>query len=168
MKRVVLSIIGTVVGVVALLSFKTHGSSTASGSAGSLPSLALPPPSESSQSPAPASSGPPSAPGSSGAPSASSSAAARRTVVGSSITTRYGIVQARITVVGRRITNVSFAQLTAFDGRSQQINQDAAPTLLQETLSAQDAQIDTVSGATYTSDGYIQSLQSALDQAGLS
>ena len=65
------------------------------------------------------------------------------------------------------ITNVSFVQLTAFDGRSQRINSDAAPTLLQQTLSAQSARIDGVSGATYTSQGYEQSLQNALDQAGL-
>ncbi len=70
-------------------------------------------------------------------------------------------------MAGSKITNVSFVQLTAFDGRSQQINSDAAPILLQETLSAQSAKIDTVSGATYTSDGYEQSLQSALDQAGI-
>jgi len=62
---------------------------------------------------------------------------------------------------------VTFAQLTAYDGRSQQINSEAAPILLQETLKAQSAQIDTVSGASYTSAGYVQSLQSALDQAGL-
>ncbi len=62
---------------------------------------------------------------------------------------------------------MSFLQLTAFDGRSQQINSAAAPILLQETLSAQSAQIDTVSGASYTSAGYVQSLQSALDQAGI-
>ena len=81
--------------------------------------------------------------------------------------TRYGIVQVKITVSGKRITNVGFAQLTAFDGRSQQINSQAAPILLQETLSAQSAHIDSVSGATYTSDGYVQSLQSALDKAGI-
>ena len=73
----------------------------------------------------------------------------------------------KVAVSGTKITNVSFVQLTAFDGRSQRINADAAPILLQETLSAQSAQIDSVSGATYTSDGYEQSLQSALDQAGI-
>lgn len=57
------------------------------------------------------------------------------------------------------------AQLTAFDGHSAQINSFAAPILLSETIKAQGANIDTVSGATYTSDGYIQSLQQALDQA---
>jgi uncharacterized protein with FMN-binding domain len=76
-------------------------------------------------------------------------------------------VQVKITVSSKKITNVGFTQLTAFDGRSQRINSDAAPILLQETLSAQSAHIDSVSGASYTSEGYVQSLQSALDKAGL-
>jgi uncharacterized protein with FMN-binding domain len=76
-------------------------------------------------------------------------------------------VQVKLTVSGTKITNVSFTQLTAYDGRSQEINSQAAPILLQETLTAQSAQIDTVSGASYTTDGYVQSLQSALDQAGI-
>ncbi|MGO4753756.1 FMN-binding protein, partial [Streptomyces sp. 2MCAF27] len=53
------------------------------------------------------------------------------------------------------------------DGRSQQIASYAVPQLTSETLSAQNAQIDAVSGATYTSEGYVQSLQSALDKAGV-
>lgn len=81
--------------------------------------------------------------------------------------TQYGIVQVKVTVAGGKITNVSFAQLTAFDPRSQQINSYAAPILLRETLSAQSAQVDSVSGASYTSAGYVQSLQSALDKAGV-
>ena len=58
-------------------------------------------------------------------------------------------------------------QLTSFDGRSQQINANAGPILLQQTLSAQSAHVDGVSGATYTSDGYRTSLQAALDQVGI-
>jgi uncharacterized protein with FMN-binding domain len=176
MKRVLLSIIATVIGVVALLSFKTH-SATQVGGAGSLPSATLPGLAASSQpaSVAPVSTSAPPDPspspsGALGGPSTappSTNAAAARSFLGSSVTTRYGVVQVKITVAARRITDVSFAKLTAFDGRSQQINQSAAPTLLQETLQAQNAHIDTVSGATYTSDGYVQSLQSALDQAGL-
>jgi uncharacterized protein with FMN-binding domain len=86
---------------------------------------------------------------------------------GSPIETRYGVVQVAVTATGHHIDNVSFVRLDAFDFHSQEINSQAAPILLQETLSAQSAHIDTVSGATYTSDGYIQSLQSALDQAGI-
>jgi uncharacterized protein with FMN-binding domain len=104
----------------------------------------------------------------SAAPSSpSTGAATTKTLAGDAIDTRYGIVQVQVTVRGTQIQNVKFLQLTAFDDRSQQINSDAAPILLQETLSAQSAQIDSVSGATYTSDGYVQSLQSALDQAGI-
>ena len=68
---------------------------------------------------------------------------------------------------GNKIKNVSFLQLTAYDPRSEAINSAAAPILLQQTLAAQSSQIDGVSGATYTSEGYVQSLQSALDQAGI-
>ena len=63
-----------------------------------------------------------------------------------------------------KITDVRFVQLTAYDRRSQMINQQAGQILLQETLDAQSANISGVSGATYTSESYIASLQSALDQ----
>jgi uncharacterized protein with FMN-binding domain len=178
MKRVLLSITATVIGVVALLSFKTHGSSSVSGGVSSLPSASLPSaagsdqpsslaPISTSAPPDPSVSTPVAPRGANTTPPKVSTVSAPRTFLGSSVTTRYGVVQVQITVDAHRISNVAFAKLTAFDGRSQQINQDAAPTLLQETLSAQSAHIDTVSGATYTSDGYITSLQSALDQAGL-
>ena len=68
-------------------------------------------------------------------------------------------------MTGSHIDNVSFLQLTANDGTSQYINSQAAPILVQETIAKQSAQIDTVSGASYTSDGYVRSLQSALDRA---
>ena len=84
---------------------------------------------------------------------------------GQAVQTRYGTVQVAVTMTGTTITNVKFVQLTSSDSRSQEINQHAGPILLQETLSAQSANIDDVSGATYTSEGYKQSLQSALDQA---
>jgi uncharacterized protein with FMN-binding domain len=155
MKRVVLSIFGTVLGLVALLSFKTHGHAV---TGGALPSAGLP---------ATGSSAPARAGRSTSAPPNPSSASSTKTVTGTAVQTQYGIVQVQAKVSGTKIVNVSFRQLTAFDGRSQQINSDAAPILLQETLSAQSAHIDTVSGASYTSAGYVQSLQSALDQAGI-
>ena len=173
MKRIALTIAATVVGIVALLSYKTHGAVTASASG--LPSAGLPSPSSSaspagSASSAPTTGAPPdptSTPASSPSSTAPASAASSASYTGSAITTRYGVVQVKITVSGKKLTNVGFVQLTAYDGRSQRINSDAAPILLQETLSAQSAHIDSVSGASYTSDGYVQSLQSALDQAGL-
>jgi uncharacterized protein with FMN-binding domain len=167
MKRVILTITGTIAGLVALLSFKSHGQVV--GASSGLPSAALPGTTSTSASSAPAST--PSSSSAGAAPStssgASSTAPTSSSYTGSAITTRYGIVQVKITVSGKRITNVGFVQLTAFDGRSQQINSDAAPTLLQETLAAQSAQIDSVSGASYTSQGYDESLQSALDKAGI-
>jgi uncharacterized protein with FMN-binding domain len=80
--------------------------------------------------------------------------------------TRYGVVQVRVTVSGDRIENVSAVELGATDPHSEQINAEAVPELRQEVLSAQSAQIDGVSGATYTSQGYEASLQSALDKLG--
>ncbi|HEV7204545.1 MAG TPA: FMN-binding protein [Jatrophihabitans sp.] len=162
MKRVLVTITGTVFGVVALLSFKTQGHPRAF--AGALPSAAAP--TSPAGAPATTSGGGGSTPPD---PRSSSAAAtgAKKRYVGSAIETPYGVVQVAVTTKGSRIANVSFVQLTAFDGRSQEINSQAAPILLQETVAAQSAQIDTVSGATYTTDGYLQSLQSALDQAGI-
>jgi uncharacterized protein with FMN-binding domain len=174
MKRTILSITATVLGLVALLSFKTPD--TQAGGAQALPSAALPAGGATSAGPAaPATStrsGPPTAPTPSAAPTppaapASTSAAASRTVLGPAVQTQYGVVQVKITLSGSTITNAGFAQLTADDRRSADINAQAAPILLQQTITAQSAKIDGVSGASYTTQGYEQSLQSALDKAGV-
>src|SRR3954447_7495959 len=89
------------------------------------------------------------------------------TVTGTVAQTRWGPVQVSITVADGKITAVDVPQYPDGNHRDEEINADALPTLKQETLSAQSADIDMVSGATVTSDGYVQSLQSALDQAGL-
>jgi uncharacterized protein with FMN-binding domain len=75
----------------------------------------------------------------------------------------------QITVAGGTITDVSVIDYPSSNGKDQQINARALPVLVQvqETLDVQSADIDMVSGATYTSDGYVESLQNALDQAGL-
>jgi uncharacterized protein with FMN-binding domain len=168
MKRVIFSILGTVAGLVALLSFKTGGHVTVGAA---LPSAALGTSAAGTTGgPTAASSaagGPPNTAEPSPAPSSSAPTAAAKTYNGSAVQTRYGTVQVAVTVSGGKITNVSFLQLTSYDGRSADINSQAGPLLLQETLSAQSSNIDTISGATYTSEGYLQSLQSALDQAGL-
>ena len=105
-------------------------------------------------------------PGSSGSSSGTSSTGlADGTYTGSSTTTRFGPVQVQITVSGGQITAAQAVDYPNENPRDQQINQYAIPRLVSETLSAQSANIDMVSGATYTSDGYIQSLQSAIDQA---
>jgi uncharacterized protein with FMN-binding domain len=89
------------------------------------------------------------------------------TVTGSVAQTRWGPVQVTITVADGRITDVAVPQYPDGNGKDQQINASALPVLTQETISAQSADIDMVSGATVTSEGYVRSLQSALDQAGL-
>ena len=157
MKRILLALVGTVAGLAALLSFKTHSGLTGGVA---LPAASLPSSAPSSTS------GGTSAPSSSAPPKPGQSSAAK-TIAGQAIQTRYGVVQVQVVVSGQKIQNASFLQLTADDPRSAEINSQAGPILLQQTLSVQSSQIDGVSGATYTSQGYLQSLQSALDQAGI-
>jgi uncharacterized protein with FMN-binding domain len=96
-----------------------------------------------------------------------SSSASGTTVTGTSASTRWGPVQVRLTVDGGTITDVTVVEYPSGNGRDQQINARAIPILVQETLDAQSADIDMVSGATVTSEGYVESLQAALDKAGL-
>jgi uncharacterized protein with FMN-binding domain len=89
------------------------------------------------------------------------------TVTGPSVDTRWGPVQVQITVDGGTVTDVAVVHYPTGNGRDRQINARALPVLVSETLDAQSADIDMVSGATVTSEGYLESLQGALDQAGL-
>ncbi len=86
------------------------------------------------------------------------------TFTGSVVQEPYGLVQVKVTLAGGKITDVTAVELPTH-GRSGFISQTVAPILQGEVLSAQSANIDIVSGATYTSEAYAQSLQSALDQA---
>lgn len=85
------------------------------------------------------------------------------TLTGTDIRTRFGDVQVQVTLKNGKITDVT-ALLLPTHGRSGSISQAVEPMLHDEALQAQSAQIDVVSGATYTSEAYAQSLQSALDQ----
>jgi uncharacterized protein with FMN-binding domain len=96
----------------------------------------------------------------------SSRSSASGTATGDSISTQYGPVQVRVTVNDGKITAIQGLALTGNDPRSAQISSFAEPTLQQEALTKQSAAIDAVSGATFTSAGYAQSLQSALDKLG--
>jgi uncharacterized protein with FMN-binding domain len=87
-------------------------------------------------------------------------------VAGNAIDTRYGPMQVQVTAQGKRITDVTVLQSPSQDGRDIEIGNYALPILRQEALAAQSANVQLVSGATYTSEGYQQSLQSALDQLG--
>lgn len=89
------------------------------------------------------------------------------TATGSVAQTRWGPVQVRITVSNGKITDVTAVQVPDGNHRDQEINDYAVPILRQAALAAQSARIDTVSGATVTSDGYRESLQSAIDAAHL-
>ena len=107
----------------------------------------------------------PSPSASAGAPTTRSGAGTSGKYDGGAADTRYGPVQVRITLSRGRITDVQALQVPNESGRDVEINSAAIPVLVQETLQAQSAQVDTVSGATYTSEGYMESLQSAIDAA---
>jgi uncharacterized protein with FMN-binding domain len=89
------------------------------------------------------------------------------TITGDPADTKFGPVQVEITVDTGTITGVSVVDYPSRNGKDQRINARALPVLVQETLDLQSSGIDMVSGATATSKGYIASLQSALDRAGL-
>jgi uncharacterized protein with FMN-binding domain len=162
MKRVALTVVATIAGLVLLLQFKTQPAGAgrvaalAPSAAGS-PSVAASPGPTPTRSPHRRHRTQPSA------SSSSSPSSGTRSAVGQTINTRYGPVQVKVTEVAGRITNVTPVQLPSQDSHSQSIAAYAAPKLRQEAIAAGSARIDFVSGATYTSDGYAQSLQSALD-----
>jgi uncharacterized protein with FMN-binding domain len=164
MRRVALALVGTIAGLFALLSFKANGVST---SATPAAITATGPDTGSSSGAGTPSSGTPTSTGKSSTSSGSSSTSTK-TVTGDSVDTRWGPVQVRITVKNGSLSSVTAIEYPVTNGRDQEINAVAIPTLTKETIAAGNAKIDMVSGATYTSQGYIGSLQSALDKAGLS
>jgi uncharacterized protein with FMN-binding domain len=158
-RRVVFALFGTIAGLVGLLSFKTHAVSVAA------PSVAT-----GTTNPGTGASGPSSSAAagpSSSSTGSSSSSAATKTVTGASVDTQWGPVQVKITVSGGKITNATAVVYPQNNSRDQEINAVAIPTLQQESVGRNNANIDMVSGATYTSQGFIGSLQDALNQAGL-
>ena len=98
----------------------------------------------------------------------STSSGGSGTYTGQSVDTRWGPVQVQITVKNGKITAAQAVVYPQENPRDQEINAFAVPQLNSEAVQAQSGNIDAVSGATVTSDGYIQSLQSAIDQAHLS
>jgi uncharacterized protein with FMN-binding domain len=160
MKRAAATFVATIVGLVLLLGFKSHGSGPTTRPA----ALGA---SEPTGTPFPRTSATRSRPNKHHTTKKVPSPATTRSVTGQVVQTRYGPVQVRVTVTDHRITDVTPLQLPQGSGHDQQIDQQAVPQLRSEALAAQSARIDIISGATYTSDGYAQSLQSALDQAGI-
>lgn len=153
LRRIVLGTAATVSGVVLLLALKQPGSE---------PVAAAGPGSPAGQASATAPAAPPAAGGRGG-----DGGGGGRTVTGDAARTQYGPVQVSVTVSGGRITAATAVKTPDSGPRSEQIAASSVPKLNQAALTAQSAKIDTVSGATYTSEGYRKSLQSALDKAGL-
>ena len=103
----------------------------------------------------------------SGSSGSTASSGSTGTVTGDVVQTRWGPVQVQVTTVDGQVTSVDVIRYPSGNSQDEQINSRALPILVDETLAAQSADIDMVSGATVTSVGYLDSLQSALDQAGL-
>ena len=183
MRRITLWALSTLTTLVLLFSYHTSTSSRSAAATAPpvLAQAAAPSPSSTPEATTP--SGSPTTPGSSGSSgsgatgsgsssstpssSSSSSTSAAKTYDGDAVGTQYGDVQVQITVTGGKITAAQVLQVPWNDHRDQEINSYAVPVLNSEVVQAQSANIDMVSGATFTSDGYIQSLQSAIDQAHL-
>ncbi|WP_370288956.1 FMN-binding protein [Nocardioides sp.] len=162
MRRISLWLASTVSVLVLLLGYHT----STGGSGGEAAASGAVAPSIAGTSLTPGSSGSSDSSGSSGG-AGSAGSASGTTYTGDSVSTRWGPVQVAITVTDGKITDVAVPVYPSENPRDQEINSYALPQLVQETIAAQSADIDMVSGATFTSDGYRQSLQSALDQAGL-
>jgi uncharacterized protein with FMN-binding domain len=163
MRRVILAVTGTIAGLVALLSFKSHVPSspvaaTAAGAGGSTSSSSAASPSKGARQTEPA-------PGAFPQGSIAGNLAAGETAVDGKVAdTAYGPVQIQLVKRNSKIVKVAVLKQPAGTLHDIQIGVAAFPKLISETLAAQDGKIDAVSGATYTSAGYIQSLQSALDE----
>ncbi|RYP86507.1 FMN-binding protein [Nocardioides guangzhouensis] len=156
MRRIVLWAMSTLTALVLLFSYQTsHGTSQSTATSSAIQHL-----NDSSQTTGGSSSG---TSGTSGSTAGGTTA----TYTGDSQMTPYGPVQVQITVKGGQITRSEVLQVPWSGGHDQMINSHAVPILNQETVQAQSSSIDMVSGATYTSQGYIGSLQSAIDQAQL-
>ncbi len=195
MRRALITTIGTTVGLAAVLSYKSGGAIgrsrvAVSAGQGALAPAATSPTTSPTTSPAlattsPASTGPTTLPAT-GSPATSLPATSPQTSVvpsttvpstttvpaqpaqytGDDVQYRYGDIVVQITVAGNRITKITIPQESATDPRSQSINDQAIPILTSEALAAQNLQFDVVSGATYTSDAFAQSMQAALSKAG--
>jgi uncharacterized protein with FMN-binding domain len=171
MRRAIVATAGTVVGLVALLSYKSSGPHTlqkvqVNGNQSAPVSGAVPP----------VTSTPSTGVGAGGSvttttnPPATTSppatAITNQTYTGQDIQYLYGDIVVTATLQGSKVVNVGVPQNNAVDGRSQMINSYAVPILEQEAVAAQGVNINVVSGATFTSDAFAQSLQSALSKSG--
>jgi uncharacterized protein with FMN-binding domain len=159
-RRAIAAAVGTVAGLAALLHFKTTPlpAKAALGTTTTAPPAGAPP-----TNPAAPSGTTPTSSARSSTPTTSSGG--RRVVPGTAVENQYGVVQVQVTLAGNRIVDVTPLQMPTDRPRSQFISEQAAPLLREEVLAAQSAQIDTIGGATFTSESYAESLQAALDAA---
>ncbi|MDQ7993929.1 MAG: FMN-binding protein [Propionicimonas sp.] len=170
MRKIVVAVMSTISGLVLLFSYHTSTNSEATPEAGGDPGT------DTGQSAVPSSdptAGTGTAPAASASPTAEPSATTPATAsssgsyTGDPVETRWGTVQVEITVTDGTITAADAIDYPTGNPKDQRINALAIPTLNAEVLEAQSAQIDAVSGATVTSGGYVESLQSAIDAAHL-
>ncbi|WP_426564175.1 FMN-binding protein [Angustibacter sp. McL0619] len=157
MRRIVFVLMSTVTALVLLFSYHTSTSSQIA------PSTSIASGVGSSGGTAAGGSSSSSGSGTSGSGTSSSGT----TYTGDAVDTQWGVVQVAITVDGGKITAAEAVRYPTGNGRDQEINSYAVPQLNSEAVQGQTGSIDAVSGATVTSDGYIQSLQSAIDKANL-
>ncbi|MHB8572644.1 MAG: FMN-binding protein [Candidatus Dormibacteria bacterium] len=158
--RAIITMVGTALAVVLILNFKTPDlTNLRPRTAADQVALVSPAPSDQ---PSPDASSPASP---SPSPTPSGSGYRNGTYTGTDFPNQFGDVQVKVTVSGGRITDVVGVQMPSDRARSAYITQVAGPMLHDEVLQAQSANIDLISGATYTSDSYARSVQSALDQA---
>ncbi|WP_425953494.1 FMN-binding protein [Xylanimonas sp. McL0601] len=154
MKKIVTWLLATVGGVVLLFSYKTSTQSVAPGLPSANGSTATSAPTQPQAGTTPQ-----------GSAGSASSGLQDGTYTGASADTPYGPVQVRITVQGGQITAANAVTYPTESRRDEMINAYAIPVLQQESVGATSAQLDFVSGATFTSNGYLGSLQDAIDQA---
>jgi uncharacterized protein with FMN-binding domain len=154
MRRSPIVLAATVAGTAGVLAFHPHSPTVPSATATTTTTTSTTPPSSSTTTSSATKS------------STKSTTAAGGTATGDAISTQYGNAQVRVTVTNGKIVKIEALQLQGNDPRSVQISSSAEPILQQEALTKQSAGVDAVSGATFTSASYTQSLQSALDKLG--
>jgi uncharacterized protein with FMN-binding domain len=168
MRRIVVAVVSTVSGLIMLFAYHTSrlgpgGSTTAlAGTSGGLTD-----PTTSAPDPTPTPTATAGQRQRNGSTTAASPAGVSGTFTGDVANTQWGPVQVQLTVVGGKITKSEAVQHPQGTFRDEQINSYALPILSQEVVDRQSGNIDAISGATITSEGYYQSLQSALDRANL-
>jgi uncharacterized protein with FMN-binding domain len=160
MRRAPIVLSATALGVAGVLAFHSHRPTSAL--------LVQPPATSTPSTPStPSTANNPSTPTTPGTPTTTTPAGtATRSATGAVTSYAYGQLSVTVTERGTKITDVEMASLNETDARSVEIDDQAIPQLRQEVLSVQSAHIDGISGATFTSQAYVQSLQSALDQLG--